>query len=117
MEPIPPDQFLYPYIQNCIGRNCCNPTHWQRRPKIWKRLEPVPYLAAPVFDEKTTIVGAAVKSPHPTSSKVCPKGHLMTATNTVIENRNGRPKQRCRTCRQESWRKNSVRRANAGIHS
>ena len=115
--PVPPDQFLYPYIQNCIGRNCCNPAHWQLRSKIWKRLEPIPYLASHVPGEKAPAVGAALRLPNDRPLKVCPKGHPMTPTNIVVENREGHPKERCRTCRQESWRKNSARRAIAGMHS
>ncbi len=115
--PVPPDQFLYPYIQNCIGRNCCNPTHWQPRSKIWKRLDPVPYLASHVPGETAPSVGAGLRLPNDGSFKLCPKGHLMMPANIVVENRKGHPKERCRTCRQESWRKNSARRANAGIHS
>jgi hypothetical protein len=30
----------------------------------------------------------------------CKNGHPMPPQNTVIENRNGHPKTRCRTCRQ-----------------
>ncbi len=60
--PVPPDQFLYPYIQNCIGRSCCNPTHWQLRSKIWKRLDPIPYLSSHVPGEMTPSVGADVRS-------------------------------------------------------
>jgi hypothetical protein len=29
----------------------------------------------------------------------------MTPENTVVEQRKGHPKTRCRTCRQQSWRK------------
>jgi len=117
IESVPPDQFLYPYIQNCIGRSCCNPTHWQLRSKVWKRLEPVPYLASHVPGEKAPRDAAALRLPDERSFKVCPKGHPMTPTNVVVENRKGHPKERCRTCRQESWRKNSARRAAAGMHS
>ena len=52
--PVPTDQFLYPYIQNCIGRNCCNSTHWLFRSKIGKRLEPVHYIPN---DEKEILAG------------------------------------------------------------
>lgn len=115
--PVPPDQFLYPYIQNCIGRNCCcNPVHWQTHSKIWKRLCPIPYLAH-VPGETARSVEAGLRLASDESFKLCPKGHLMMPANTVVENRKGHPQERCRTCRQESWRKTSGRGAIVGMHS
>jgi hypothetical protein len=113
---VPDNQFLFPYLHECIGRNCCNPAHWQLRPKTWKRLEPIPSRAAPVSGAVITIP-ATVEIQNLPSLKICPNGHPMTPENTVMENRNGHPKARCRTCRQESWRKHSARRSAKGLHT
>jgi hypothetical protein len=75
----------------CIGHACCNPDHL--------RISNSPRIAPPSQDKR------------------CSKGHLLTQENTVIENRNGHRKIRCRACRQESWRKNSARRASQGLHT
>jgi hypothetical protein len=92
--PIPDGMYLQHHLPAdlCIGHACCNPDHLR--------------------------ISNSPKAPPPTVQlKTCPKGHLMTPENTVTEQRNGHPKARCRTCRQESWRKNSARRSAMGLHS
>ena len=59
----------------CVGKACCNPAHHR--------------LQGPVVE---------------TALQTCKQGHLLTADNVVIENRNGRQFKRCRICRREAWR-------------
>jgi hypothetical protein len=91
--PIPDGMFLQHHLPagHCVGHACCNPDHLR--------------------------VSNSPKASPPVQRKTCPKGHPMTPDNTVTEQRNGHPKARCRTCRQESWRKNSARRSAIGLHS
>ena len=92
--PIPDGMYLQHHLPAdlCIGHACCNPDHL--------RVSNSPKASPPTVHLKT-----------------CPKGHLMTPENTVTEQRNGHPKARCRTCRQESWRKNSAQRSAKGLHT
>lgn len=99
---LPEDRFLHHErpADKCIGNACCNPEHMtvsNRR----KGQEPA----------------RSGQAKNNVPVKVCPKGHVMTPDNIVIEHRQGKPKQRCRTCRQESWRKNSARRNKEGLHT
>jgi hypothetical protein len=113
--PVPDDMFLFPFLDRCIGRKCCNPAHWQMRPKVWKR-EDVPYLTQPRSEiDKSEFLSQETR-PLPLP-KTCMKGHPMTPKNTVIENRNGHPLARCRTCRQQSWKENSSKRSSKGLHT
>jgi hypothetical protein len=86
----------------CIGRACCNPDHVQSSMRSSLEARSPIYVAP----EVTTPV-----------ARTCQKGHLMTPDNIVTESRNGRPKERCRKCRQESWRKNAAKRTAAGLHT
>ena len=91
-------QYLHHLLppEKCIGNRCCNPSHMS-----WDNVRTfTPYSAPP-----------------PTSGRLCPKGHIMTPDNIVTEKRRGHSKERCRICRQESWRKNSARRSAAGLHT
>jgi hypothetical protein len=99
--PVPAGMYLQHHLPagQCIGQACCNPDHLL--------VTNSPKAAPPV----------QVTSTPPVQFKTCPKGHPMTPENTVIEKRNGHPKARCRTCRQESWRKNSAQRSAKGLHS
>ena len=99
--PVPAGMFLQHHLaaDQCIGHACCNPDH--------QRISNSPKVAPSV----------QLKAALPAQFKTCPKGHPMTPENTVAEQRNGHPKARCRTCRQESWRKNSARRSAMGLHS
>jgi len=92
--PIPDGMYLQHHLPAdlCIGHACCNPDHL--------RVSNSPKAFPPTVQLKT-----------------CPKGHPMTPENTVTEQRNGHPKARCRTCRQESWRKNAAKRSAMGLHS
>jgi hypothetical protein len=100
--PVPAGMYLQHRLPagQCIGQACCNPDHLlvTNSPKA---TPPVQVTAAPP----------------PVQFKTCPKGHPMTPENTVTEKRNGQPKARCRTCRQESWRKNAAQRTAKGLHS
>ena len=113
---VPNDQFLLPCFPQCIGRRCCNPAHWQVRPKTWKRPDPVLSRVLPV-SASVVIVPATVAIHSQPPVRVCPNGHLMTPENIVTENRKGHPKIRCRICRRKSWSKNSARRSAAGLHT
>ena len=99
--PIPDGMYLQHHIPagQCIGQACCNPDH--------QRVSNSP-KAAPLVQLKPT---------PPAQFKTCTKGHPMTPEKTVTEQRNGRSMARCRTCRQEAWRKNSARRSAMGLHS
>lgn len=92
-SPVPPGTYLQHRLppEKCIGHACCNPAH--------------------------LIVSNSPKAVPSKEIKTCPKGHLMTPENTVVEQRKGHPKARCRKCRQESWRKNSARRSAMGKHT
>jgi hypothetical protein len=92
--PIPDGMYLQHHLPAdlCIGHACCNPDHL--------RVSNSPKASPPTVQLKT-----------------CPSGHLMTPENTVTEQRNGHPKARCRTCRQESWRKNAAQRSAKGLHT
>lgn len=85
-----PGAYLQHYLppDKCIGHACCYPAHLR--------------------------ISSSPKAAPPLQIKRCPKGHPMTPENTVIEKRKGRPKPRCRKCRQESWRRNSARRSAMG---
>lgn len=104
--PVPEGMFVHHDLpaHRCIGDLCCNPQHMS--------------LSGQRKSAKRTAEKIPVADSIPASApKRCPNGHLMTPDNVVTEKRNGHPKQRCRTCRQESWRKNSARRAAGGHHS
>ena len=100
-RPIPEGMYLQHHLPPdlCIGQACCNPDHLRvtNSPIAVPRVQPA--VAPPV------------------EFKTCPNGHPMTPENTVTERRNGHPKDRCRTCRQESWRKNAAQRSAKGLHS
>jgi hypothetical protein len=87
---VPVNMFLRHHLppDKCIGHACCNPDHLQVSDSPRR---------APLTKESTVY-------------KVCPMGHPMTPDNTITERRKGKPKQRCRICRQASWRKNSAKR-------
>jgi hypothetical protein len=99
--PVPAGMYLQHRLPagQCIGQACCNPDHLL--------VTNSPKAAPPV----------QVKAAPPVQFKTCPNGHPMTPENTVTEKRNGHPKDRCRTCRQESWRKNAAQRSAKGLHS
>lgn len=96
--PVPDGMYLQHKLpkERRIGHACCNPEHLQISNS--PRLEPEP-------------------TPQSLHYKVCPKGHLITPDNIVTEQRKGSPKARCRSCRQESWRKHSARRSAKGFHT
>jgi hypothetical protein len=97
-----PDRFFLQHRlpkDQCIGHACCNPDHLQTA------------LSAKGAPALIPADGTLIPF------RVCPKGHLMTPENTVVEKRKGHPKTRCRTCRQQSWRKNSARRTAQGLHT
>jgi hypothetical protein len=77
---IPPNRrILTRKVPGCVGKACCNPAHHR--------------VQGPVVS---------------TEVSACKKGHLLTADNVVIENRNGRLFKRCRLCRREvgkGWQK------------
>jgi hypothetical protein len=62
-------------VPGCVGKACSNPAHNR--------------LQGPVVEDVLT---------------TCKAGHLLTPDNVVIENRNGRPFQRCCICRREAWK-------------
>jgi hypothetical protein len=97
-----PDRFFLQHRlpnDQCIGHACCNPDHLQAALSAKGAPAPIPADGNPI------------------PFRVCPKGHLMTPENTVVEQCKGHPKTRCRTCRQQSWRENSARRAAQGLHT
>jgi len=83
----------------CIGQACCNPDHLR-------------VTNSPIAGARVQLAAAP-----PGEFKICPNGHPMTPENTVTERRNGHHKAWCRTCRQESWRKNAAKRSALGLHS
>ena len=99
--PVPAGMYLQHRLPagQCIGQACCNPDHLL------------------VTNSPKATPPGQVKAAPPVQFKTCPNGHPMTPENTVTEKRNGRPKVRCRTCRQESWRKNAAQRSAKGLHS
>ena len=107
--PVPAGMYLQHRLPagKCIGQACCNPDHLlvTNSPK-----------ASPAF-QLTSAPAVQVTAAPQVQFKTCPKGHPMTPENTVTEQRNGHPKARCRTCRQESWRKNSALRSAKGLHT
>jgi hypothetical protein len=72
----------------CVGKACCNPADQRLQgPVVW------------------------------TEVSACKKGHLLTADNVVIENRNGRLFKRCRIYRREAckdWQKQHSSPAEGG---
>jgi hypothetical protein len=130
---LPPDR--------CIGNACCNPEHMSmnglRRgqsvvvesarvgPSRLSRDRTVETnlllrlheVEAQLKLKKVLLASPANASIEINAPKRCPKGHVMTPDNIVTESRKGHPKQRCRTCRQESWRKNSAKRKCTGLHT
>ena len=99
--PIPDGMYLQHHLPAdlCIGHACCNPDH-QR-----------------VGDSPKAAPFVQLKAVPPAQFKTCTNGHQMTPENTVTEQRKGRSMSRCRTCRQEAWRKNSARRSAMGLHT
>ena len=97
--PLPDGFFLRHHLPSdkCIGHACCNPDHLQ------------------VSDSPRRAPLSKEKSVQSIVYKVCPKGHVMLPENTVTERRKGKPKQRCRICRQASWRKNSAKRISQNV--
>ena len=61
----------------CIGNACCNPAHWRAVLQL---------------------------GPSGNGIRKCRKGHLIAGNNVVTERRGNRIVERCRQCRQESWR-------------
>ena len=119
-------QYLHHHLppEKCIGERCCNPSHMMvdevrtiRRP-----IGLLPHLlsvlvSGTIQDVVNGGTSSRLDTPNSQCPKQCPKGHFMTEDNIVVEKRKGHPMERCRKCRQASWRKNSTRRATEGLHT
>jgi hypothetical protein len=77
--PIPKGGRLRHHLQvgECIGSKCCNPAH---------------------VEVKLSFSSATI------AQRMCKKGHLINAENSVIEQRGDNLLVRCRLCRREAWR-------------
>jgi hypothetical protein len=115
---IPDACFLHQHLSpgECIGKLCCNPQHMlvSKSSRLPGRA-PVQFPAPPMPLEGDALCNLDELGEK--AIKQCTNGHLMTGANIVIERRKGYPVARCRTCRQESWRRNSARRSSLGHHT